>query len=332
MRHAQSLIRQVCKVAGHVTCIDDLRHDANDAGLVGAVETHDTAKIFDWLMWILSFQGISDAVADGYIDRNGNVTWSEIKRSLRQKPGCHKLQGYWGFTGCQYHKGFQTCAEPDHFDECPLPRHRLRNGRLNQTAYSLFLFIRDIAGGDIVDWIDQQLADHAGTNDLAAARTSLLEPLRNVHGISDKVVAMALATLMMGAGASRPGWFEVGASFIVVDTLVHNFLHRTGILERLGAAHLYGPACYRTGGCSDVLIAIAQGIDARRFNPEFPQVFPRFVQHAIWRYCSQSWLDVCNGNQIDDTGQCTNMWCRLYSRCDRLVLRAEAKKPEKSTV
>ena len=31
-------------------------------------------------------------------------------------------------------------------------------GRLNQTAYGLFLFIRDLAGGDLVAWIDRQLA------------------------------------------------------------------------------------------------------------------------------------------------------------------------------
>lgn len=332
MKHARSLVRRVCDIAGQVTCIDDLRHDAIDAGLITAVETHDTPAIFDWLMRVISFQGISDAVADGYMDRHGNVTWAEIKSALTTNPACHKLQGYWGFTDCRYHKGFQTCAEVDQFKDCPLPRHTLLNGRLNQTAYSLFLFIRDIAGGDIVSWINQQLADHAGSENLAAARAALLDPLRNIHGISDKVIAMALANLLMGAGATRPGWFAVGASFIVVDTLVHNFLHRTGILERLGAAHLYGPACYRPGGCSDVLIVIAQGIDARRFNSEFPTVFPRFVQHAIWRYCAQSCLDVCNGNQIDDRDSCTNMWCRLYSRCDRLVLHAEPKKLEKTDV
>ena len=94
------------------------------------------------------------------MDRHGNVTWAEIEDSLGTNPGCDKLQGYWAFTGCQYHKGAQTCAEPNEFADCPLPRHPLRNGRLNQTAYSLFLFIRDIADGDIVGWIDRQLADH----------------------------------------------------------------------------------------------------------------------------------------------------------------------------
>src|SRR5450830_1964455 len=93
MRHARSLVRKVCDLAGQVTCIDDLRHDAIDAGLVAAVDDHDTAVIFDWLMRELSHQGISDAVADGYIDRHGNVTWAAIAASLATNPGCDKLQG-----------------------------------------------------------------------------------------------------------------------------------------------------------------------------------------------------------------------------------------------
>jgi hypothetical protein len=179
------------------------------------------------------------------------------------------------------------------------------------------------------DLPENALADNAGSSNLPTARAALVDPLRHVYGISDKVIAMALATLLMGAGATRPGWFDVGASFIAVDTLVHNFMVRTGILDRLAAAHPYGPACYRPGGCADVLIGIATAIDARRFNPGFPKTFPRFVQHAIWRYCAQSCFDICNGNQIDDRGRCTNMWCRLYSRCDRLVLHAEPKTAEK---
>jgi hypothetical protein len=329
MRHARSLVRQVCRIAGQSTWVDEVQSDAVGTGLVGAVADHDTGRIFDWLIREISRQGISDAVADGYIDRHGNVTWAEIEASLAANPTCAKLDGYWAFTNCRYHKGFQTCANPDHFPNCPLPRHRLRNGRLNQSAYSLFLFIRDVAGGDIVDWIDRQVADHPGTDNLPAARAALVDPLRHVYGISDKVIGMALASLLMGAGGSRPGWFAVGASFVVVDTLVHNFLHRTGILNRLEADHPYGAVCYRPGGCADILIGIASGIDARRFNPEFPETFPRFIASAIWRYCAEPGLDICNGNQIADRGRCTNMWCRLYSRCDRLVLHAEPKTAEK---
>ena len=327
MAHARSLVRRVCTVAGNDNWIEDLQVEAADDGIVDAVESHDTAAIFDWLIWILSFQGISDAVAKGYMDRHGSITWEEIEWALANDPGCSKLQTYWAFTGCRYQKGAQTCSVPREFKACPLPTHSLRNGRLNQCAYSLYLFMRDIAGGDIVAWIDRQLGE-AGPTNLAAARAALIDPLRNVYGVSDKVIALALAALLMGAGANRPKWFAVGASFIVIDTLVHNFLHRTGILGRLEASHPYGPGCYRPGGCADILIAVASGIDARKFHPTYPKVFPRFVQHAVWRYCADLGLNICNGNQIDDHARCTNNGCSLYSRCDRVVLHAEVKTAE----
>ena len=70
----------------------------------------------------------------------------------------------------------------------------------------------------------------------------LIEPLRNVYGVSDKVLAMALSGILMGAADGRPQWLEVGANKIIaIETLVHNFLHRTGMLNRLKAAHSYGP-------------------------------------------------------------------------------------------
>ena len=56
------------------------------------------------------------------------------------------------------------------------------------------------------------------------ARTALIEPLRNVYGISDKVLAMALSGILIGAADVRPKWLEVGVQLIAVDTLVHNFL------------------------------------------------------------------------------------------------------------
>jgi hypothetical protein len=114
---------------------------------------------------------------------------------------------------------------------------------------------------------------------------------------------------------------EVGGSMIAIDTLVHNFLHRTGILRRFDAKHAYGLACYRPGGCADIIQVVAEYIDARQFNASYSKIFPRFVQHAIWRYCSQSGRDVCNGNRIDDTRRCENKECRVRLMCDRVALR-----------
>jgi hypothetical protein len=76
-----------------------------------------------------------------------------------------------------------------------------------------------------------------------------------------------------------------------------------------------------TATCTPFIAAVAQRIDARQFNPAFPRTFPRFVQHAIWRYCGQSGLDVCNGNRINGAKRCGNMDCRVRPMCDRVVLR-----------
>jgi hypothetical protein len=318
--HATRLILRVCRLAGPTAILDDARQSAEVAS---AIRNRNTAVLFDWLVAALSYQGISDQVASDYMERYGLATWRQIESDLRRWPTCPKLRSYWHFHGCRYNKSRYTCAEPEHLANCPLPNHWLRNGRLNQTAYSLHLFIRDVAGGDLVGWIDRRLntaAKFSGPNRLAGMRTALLDPLKEIYGVSDKVLTMALAQLFLGARGNRRRWLEVGGSMIAVDTLVHNFLHRTGILRRFRADHAYGLACYRPGSCAEITETVAEQIDARQFNRRFPRTFPRFVQHAIWHYCSQQGLDICNGNQIDDRKRCGNKQCTIYGTCDRNTL------------
>jgi hypothetical protein len=318
--HATGLVLGVCQVAGSASFVDDAREALAADGIQAAVRTRDTAALFDWLVSTLSYQGIADQVAYDYMERHGQATWQVIARDLRRAPTCPKLKSYWDFYDCRYNKTRCTCAEPDHLPGCPLPNHWLRNGRLNQTAYALHLFIRDVAGGDLVGWIDRRLntaAKQPGPDRLARMRAALLDPLKEVYGVSDKILMMTLSVLFLGASGQRRRWLEVGGSMIAVDTLVHNFLHRTGILHRFRADHAYGVACYRPGGCADIIETVALQIDARQFNRRFPRTFPRFVQHAIWRYCSQQGLDICNGNQIDDRKRCDNKQCSLYSVCER---------------
>jgi hypothetical protein len=329
LHYAVQLVHATCCLAGSGSYLDDIRADLRDCGIVRAIKDCDTPTLFDWLVGMLSFQGISDAVAAGYIAEHGNVRWSDIADALLRTPSCPKLAGYWRFYDCRYHKGSDTCAEPGHIGGCPLPLHPLRNGRLNQMAYSLFLFIRDVADNDFIGWIDQQLdtVNSQAPDRLAALREAIIGPLRNVYGVSDKVLAMALSNLLLGgANNKRPSWVEVGGTFVAVDTLVHNFLHRTGILQRLRADHPYGDRCYRLGGCAEVLRLVASHIDARRFNPGFPPTFPRFIQSAIWRYCAEDGLAICNGNRIDDDAGCDNAHCQLFRRCDRIALRAAHEK------
>jgi hypothetical protein len=321
--HAVRVIYRVCCLAGSASLVDKIRADLDAEGVRAAMRKRDTATVFDWLIAALSYQGISDQVAYDYMEEHGYVRWDDINQKLAYGATCPKLKSYWHFHACRYAKLSGTCAEPDHISRCPLPTHDLRNGHLNQIAYSFYLFIRDIADGDLIGWIDQRLqaaSSPAGPDRLARMRDALIAPLREIYGVSDKVLAMALSSLLLGAPKKLRLWHEVGASMIAIDTLVHNFLHRTGILHRFDADHAYGSACYRPGGCAEIIKTVAERIDASTFNPAFPAGFPRFVQHAIWRYCARSGLDICNGNRVDDRKACENVYCRVYGICDRIAL------------
>lgn len=318
------MIRTVCAVAGSMSFLDEIDDEVRHAGLDRAVARADTMPIFDWLVTTFSFQGISDSVARGYIHKHGTASWSTIAASEQNAPSCPKLRSYWHFEGCRYDKTSFTCAEPDHIDACPLPKPPLRNGRLNQTAHSLYMFVRDLADGNLVGWIDHQLESARGstTAELEAARQeALIGPLRNVYGVSDKILMMTLSTLLIGAREHRPLWFESGKTMIAVDTLVHNHLHRTGILQESGRPHTYGAGCYGPGGCAEIIRTVARRIDARSLNPVFPKSFARFVQNAIWRFCSGDCLNLCNGNRIDDRHACQIGYCHLHQRCDRIPLK-----------
>ena len=254
--HAVGVIHRVCCLAGAASLIDDNRADLRAEGIPAAIRRHDTGPLFDWLVSALSYQGISDQVAAQYMERHGSATWADIDAKVAARPPCPKLASYWHFHGCRYDKISRTCSEPDHIDTCPLPSHQLRNGRLNQMAYSLFLFIRDIADGDLVGWIDRQFQgadDPTSPNRLPRLCEALVGLLREVYGVSDKVLTMTLSCILLAAPKRLHLWQQVGASMIAIDTLVHNFLVRTGILARFDADHSYGAACYQAGGCADIV-------------------------------------------------------------------------------
>jgi hypothetical protein len=293
-------------------------------GIPIAVRRRDTAAIFDWLVAVSQYQGISDRNAAAFTAKNGLVGWDDIAAALGSSPTCPRLASYWAYSGCSYRKGNHSCAEPQHLDRCTVPDHPTRKGSLIVAAHSLFLFMRDVCQGDFVAWLDSRLASaDPGLHDPNRAMmmgSALLEALNGVQGLGSKVWSMALADLLLAGDQKRERWVTTGAGMIVVDSLLHNFLHRTGVLRRFSADHLYGPGCYAPGGCSDLFRGLAQRIDARQFNPTFPASFPRFIQFGIWRLCSTSELRHCNGLSIDDRARCQNDACPAFQLCDRIPL------------
>jgi hypothetical protein len=191
LTHAGRLILRVCHLGGSAAFIDEAGLGPDGKDLRKAIRSRNTAALFDHLVAALSYQGISDDVAKNFMDRHGLASWHVIESALRRLPSCPKLRGYWHFYDCRYSKSRFTCAEPDHLADCPLPRSWLRNGRLNQTAYSLYLFVRDVADGDLVGWIDRRLkatARHPGPDRLARMRAAMVDPLREVYGVSERLL------------------------------------------------------------------------------------------------------------------------------------------------
>ena len=69
-------------------------------GIPDAVARRDTPWIFDWLIGVSQFQGISDANAAAYTAKHGIVGWDDIRSALDAGPACHRLRSYWHFEGC----------------------------------------------------------------------------------------------------------------------------------------------------------------------------------------------------------------------------------------
>src|SRR5215211_3309541 len=133
-------VSELAAIGAPLFSLADLRSRCAENGTATAVRDHDTPALFDWLADVLSYQGVSDAIAERYMDKHGSISFYEIEGAHRQRPSCPRLTSYWQFAECRFAKTAHTCSEPAHLSACPVPRHDLRNGRLNQTAYALFFF------------------------------------------------------------------------------------------------------------------------------------------------------------------------------------------------
>lgn len=100
LQRAKQVLTAVCQLAGSISFIDDIDHDFKAANLETAVATRSTVPIFDCLVDILSFQGISDRVARDYAAKHGHATWQYLDKSLNSLDGCPKLRSYWQYADC----------------------------------------------------------------------------------------------------------------------------------------------------------------------------------------------------------------------------------------
>lgn len=231
-----------------------------------------------------------------YAKQQHKPTYNRVKQAVTTAR-CSKLASFQALKGCGYSKTANKCTEPAYFKSCPLPAFDMKRGALNHMAFSLFFFLRDVCGRDFYTFVTQ----HFGEGQLAAGAMgellqSFIKKITTIASVGPKLAHMALSGLFL---TCYPGWDyrRVGLHMIAVDSLVHNFLHRTGILADYGVNHAYGPRCHNQTGCLGVIHDLASHIDCREFNPTLPAHFPRFIQYHIWAYCGQAGENICNLNK-----------------------------------
>jgi hypothetical protein len=125
LTYAVELVESVCLFAGSPDYVETVREELKGCRKRAGGHGLATAAAYDWLVRAMSYQGISDEVARNYMADHGVPTWAEVARSLEVEPDCERLASFWQFADCQYRKGEQVCAAPQHLPGCPLRAGRM---------------------------------------------------------------------------------------------------------------------------------------------------------------------------------------------------------------
>ena len=288
---------------------------------------HKSIKLYQYFLEAFLLSGGGDRSNQNYYhNQKYKPTFNRVKRAVKAAQ-CPKLASFETFRGCGYRKTTNNCAEPAFLKSCPLPRFDMKRGPLNQMAFSLYFFLRDVCRGDFYTFV----TEHFGEGQLSAGAInellqSFIGKITTIANVGPKLAHMALAWLFL---TRYPGWDyrQVGLHMIAVDSLVHTFLHRTGILANYRADHAYGPRCHADTGCLGVIHDLARQIDCREFNPTLPANFPRFIQYHIWAYCGQGGENICNLNKCKPGKP--NPACVLHQQglCAELPPQRPARQP-----
>jgi hypothetical protein len=286
---------------------------------------HKSIKLYHYLLGSFLLAGGGDQSNYSYYAKQRvKPTFNRVKEAVKAAQ-CPKLATFEAFTGCGYQKTKSTCREPTFLGSCPVPAFDMKRGPLNQMAFSLYFFLRDVCGGDFYSEVSQHFGQGWLTDgEISDRLQSFIQKVTRIANVGPKLAYMALSGLFL---THYPGWDyrRVGLHMIAVDSLVHNFLHRTGILGFYQLDHAYGPRCHTEKGCLGVIQDLASRIDCREFNPTLPACFPRFVQYHIWAFCGKNGENICNGNKCKPGKP--NPECVLYHQQWCAQLPPKSKQP-----
>jgi hypothetical protein len=280
----------------------------------------NNAKLFKLLIRYFKYVGGSDYVADAVWDKmNPKPTYHRLKKELASAK-CPKLRSFGDFHECGYSKTNKNCNESKFLRKCPLPRYGMKNGKLNQMVFSVYLFLRDQCKGDFPGFVQgivgaESLKQLKGMkeDELGSAIRNLVGEMDQIFNVGPKLANMTLSELLSVKKVKGWDYSQLFPHMVAVDTLVHEFLHRTGTLKLYGLEHKYGESvCHSQNGCVGVINNISRQIDCKRYSEEYPEYYPRMVQVCIWKFCTDSCnKNNCKYDQLDDL-------CEFYDWCEHL--------------
>ena len=290
-------------------------------GLVRAVEAHDTARLYEWLVGVLSFQGVSDTAARSFIGEHGLPGWEHIAAFL-ETAACPKLLSHWNFTNCGFVRTHGSCSTPDHYGRCPVPALPLRNGSLNRMAFSLFLFLRDVCEGDLVGWIDRHLASVSalGSDDYGyRLGQALIQPMRGIQGASDKVLNMALSDFLIAVDPARELWRLAGSHMVAIDSLDAQF----------AAPERRWPSTAPNMPTARPAIGLENA--PTLFDSSHTSSTPANSTQRFQR-CFRAWCNTRSGTSVPRTASTSAMACRSTMLCLARTRAARCSRPAAASV
>jgi hypothetical protein len=133
-----------------------------------------------------------------------------------------------GKPGQRMAKLYQCLVESFIMVTCPVPHLDMKKGVLNQMAFSLFFFLRDVCRGDFYRFVQNQFGDRPlPERELGERIQGFIDQVSRIKNVGPKLVDMVFSHIFF---TQAPGWDyrAIGVRMVAIDTLVHNFLAKTG--------------------------------------------------------------------------------------------------------
>ena len=185
------IVKQVI-MAHHKLFVDSYLTDSTETQailhqMMHGKPQHKSIMLYQYFLEAFLHSGGGDRSNQNYYhNQKYKPSFNRIKNAVKTAQ-CPKLASFETFKGCGYRKMTNNCSEPAFVKSCPLPRFDMKRGPLNEMAFSLYFFLRDVCRGNFYAYVrghfgEGQLADEA----VSELLQSFIEKITTIANVSPK--------------------------------------------------------------------------------------------------------------------------------------------------